>query len=269
MTQLLRPGLLVALKTSIRGGIVYQRDELEPDHREGDARICEWKTRREISDAAEYDKAVIARSAARNAIVRVCRLSSFGLLCPVDDEQKLADAVMEARQIANIHNNDANVTKVEVFVLTGRIAQTDEEAARAIGNEVKELIARMERGVATADPEAIRAAATEAKQLASMLSDEAQTKVSEAIAQVRKAASELVKRVEKAGEKAADVVKEIQLDKLHAARFAVLDLMGEGEEAEGVKVPVAAPGIDLTPEAIDSAKTTLGSAGFTPTEIEL
>ncbi len=35
-TSTLRPGLLVSLKTSVTGNVVYRRKDIEPDHRTKD-----------------------------------------------------------------------------------------------------------------------------------------------------------------------------------------------------------------------------------------
>ena len=53
---------------------------------------------REIVDAKEHERAIVARGKARTAIVRECCASSFGLLCPVGNEDKLAAAIAEAQR---------------------------------------------------------------------------------------------------------------------------------------------------------------------------
>jgi hypothetical protein len=244
---LIRPGLLVSLKTSVRGGVTYQQRMLDPDHLEGAARVAKWETTREIADAEEHEKAVIARGRCRTVISRVCCPSTFGLLCPQSNEDKLFDAVDEAQEIARTYNRSARFTRLEVFVITGRIADSDEQAAKAIGSEVRDLIAAMEEGVRKASPEVIREAANKARALAGMLSSDAQTKVTAAIAEVRAIASDIVRRVEKAGEVAADVVRDVKLEKLQNARFAVLDLT-EIDTGDDQPAPIAGRSIDLDPD---------------------
>lgn len=246
-TSLLRPGYLVALSIRIRGGVTYRREDITPDHLEGTARIAEWQTRREILDADEHARAVKCCSEARGAIVRACRATSFGLLCPVDNEQAMRDGIEEAHSIAAAHNRTASVTRVEVFAVVGRIAESDEQAARAIGSEVRDLIERMQTAVAAADPEQIRKAASKARQVAGMLSDETAAKISAGIQQAREAAREIVRRVEKAGERAADVVAELQTGKLEAARFAVLDLLGDDEQPESISAPEVGRAVEFEP----------------------
>lgn len=242
--SVLKPGLLVSLKTSLRGGVSYKRVDLEADHRtESGERRAEWQTSRVISDADEFDRATIARSAARSAIAGVCCSSSFGLLCPSDREADLAGAIETARATAAAHNETATRTQVDIFVLVGRVAQDDVEAARAIGAEVRELLDAMRAGILAADPDAIRDAASKARALGGMLSADVAGQVSAAILEARSAARELVKRVGKAGEIAADVVKDCSVQRIEAARFAFLDL----EAGTAAPVAPSARGLDLAP----------------------
>lgn len=226
-TSVIKPGLLVSLKTSIRGGVNYTRVDLEPEHAdENGGRRARWETKKEIEDAQEFDRATQARGKARSAVSAICCSSSFGLLCPMEQEKELDAAVAQARAIAREHNTTAARCYIDVFVLVGRIAQTDEEAARALGAEVRELLDEMKAGVKVLDPEAIREAASKATALEAMLSEDVAGKVSDAIKEARAAAREIVKRAKKGGEQAAAVVAEITLAKLDAARFAFLDLDG-------------------------------------------
>jgi len=245
-TSIIRPGLLVSLKTTIRGGVSYQTETIESDHLQGEARVAEWRTRREIADAAEHDSAVRARGLARTAILRTCCASTFGLLCPSSNESALSDGIAEARRVADEFNRGARFSRLDVFVIAGRIADSDTEAAAAIGSEVRDLIEAMERGVRNADPAAIREAANKARELSGMLSTDTAAAVSAAIAEVRSVARDIVRRVERSGETAASVVQGLQLEALKAARFAVLDV-DSVPAADAAPVDIFAPAIDLAP----------------------
>lgn len=257
-TSIIRPGLIVALRSTLRGGVSYIKTTLDPEHMEGAAAVARWETTRQIEDAAEHAAAVIARGAARSAITRVCCVSSFGLLCPQDREDKLQTAIAEAQLIVSEHNARARLTRVDLYVITGRVAQDDAEAARAIGAEVRDLLAAMESSVRAADPEAIRESANKARALAGMLSEDTQRKVSAAIAEVRAVARKIVKQVGESGEQAAALVQDLKLDALASARFAVLDLTGEPEAAEAAPAPARAvdfepaPGLCAAPESVPS-----------------
>lgn len=243
--SVLKPGLLVSLKTSIRGGVAYQRQDIDPEHVDAaGAKVATWQTTREIPDPAEFERAIKARSAARSVITATCCASSFGLLCPTTREADLDNAIAEARKIADAHNAGAALSQVQVYVLVGRVASDDAEAARAIGAEVRELLDMMRAGIAAANPEAIREAASKARAIGAMLDESVAGKVGEAIAEARKAAREIVARVSKAGETAAQVVAECSVQRIDAARFAFLDL---DDGAEVTHEAPAARGLDLEP----------------------
>jgi hypothetical protein len=242
----LKPGMLVSVKTTIRGGVKYTRTDIEPEHAVGEGRSAEWNTKRDVADAEEFERAIKIRSAARALITAICSPSSFGLLCPQDREQELSDAVIAAVDMVREFNSESRASKVEIFSIAGRIAQDDIQAARAIASEIRDLMRDMESGIKRADPEAIRKAANAAKQLKGMLSADVADKVSGAIEQARKAAREIVKRIGNAGEVAADVVAEINVSLIKSAQFAFLDL-DEDNEVEPMQAVSSAVEFDDAP----------------------
>lgn len=220
----LKPGLLVSVKTTIRGGVDYVKTDIEADHTVGDGRVAVWETKRKVTNAEEFELATQVRSQARQLIVNVCSQSSFGLLCPQDNEAELNEAVAAAVSLAREFNVTARYSRIEVFSIAGRIAQDDVQAARAIASEVRDLMRDMESGIQNADAEKIRKAANSAKLMLGMLSSETSGKVSDAIEQARKAAREIVKRIGKAGETVAVVVADLEIERIKSAQFAFLDL---------------------------------------------
>lgn len=245
--NVLKPGLLVALSVRIEGGVSYRRIEVDPEHDDGEGgRIGKWETEKYIPDAKAYELATQTRSKARALVAEVCSPSSFGMLCPLSEEKALREAVTNARTVAQAFNATSTGPTVKVFVLVGRIAQDDAEAARAIGSEVRALLNDMAQGVKDIDAEAIREAATKAKALGQMLSEDVSDKVEAAIKEARSAAREIVRRVEKAGERGADVIKAIKLRALEDARMAFLDFE-EGAQGEAVKPEGRALDLDSTP----------------------
>jgi hypothetical protein len=243
-TSVLKPGFLVSLKTSLQGGVTYKRIDTNPEHTTEDgAIVATWETTREIPDPEEFERATAARGKARFCVASACCNSAFGLLCPISDEDKLQQAITDARTIADEHNRNNFKTHVDVFVMVGRVAENDAEAARAISYEVRELLDTMKAGIAAADPAAIREAANKARNLGAMLSPDVAGQISAAIIQAREAARAIVKRVQKAGETAAAVVAECQTAKIDAARFSFLDMDENGAPVETVSP--AARGIDM------------------------
>lgn len=224
-TTTIRPGILVALKSSVEGGVSYERRDLNADGTAPDGSAVEkWETTKVIIDPAEHERASKARSAALTAIRRCCAITTFGLLCPTDNEGALDAAIREARAIVEAHNATATHTHVRVYALKGRIADNDAEAAKAIGAEVAGLIGEMNSAIDKLDPKAIRKAADAAREMAAMLGDAQRARVDSAIEQARKAARTIVKRIEKEGESAATVMLDIQRGAIERARIAFLDL---------------------------------------------
>lgn len=190
----LRPGLLVALKTSTRGNVTYRKQVVEAEHEDeaGVAR-AKWETERTVVDPKEHEAAGKARSKCRSIITAVCAQSAFGLLCPEIDAERLDKAVADARKCAEAFNDKARLTRVDVYVITGRIATDDVEAVKAINSEIAGLMDDMQRGVSDADVKTIREAAKRAKGIAEILSKEARLQAEIAIDAARRAARDIVK----------------------------------------------------------------------------
>lgn len=263
-TNIIRPGLLVALKSSLTGGVHYKRTDLAaPEASEG-AQVSRWETERVIDDPTELDRASKARAKALYEIRSVCAITSFGLLCPEAKEAELDAAIARARAMVETYNQDTQHSRVSIFALKGRIASTDEQAARAIASDVSELLSAMNRGIDRLDPAAIREAANKAKGMVQMLDEATQAKVSEAILEARQAAKAIVARVEKAGEQAADVLASLARTGLEKARFALLDMSDDVPDA--MPAAPAPRAVECTPDAseavdADSAARVASPAG--------
>lgn len=241
-TSTIRPGLLVALKTTVTGNVHYHKQELSAKQEAG-AEVVKWETERTIKDPKEFKAAGQVRMKARGFVLGVCAQSTFGLLCPEDNASKLADAIAKARKLADDFNEKAKVTRVNINVIAGRVAQDDVEATRAINGEVRELMDRMENGVKRLDVEMIRDAAKRAKALSSIVAPGASEQLQTAIDVARTAASKLVK----AGETAAKEVDKEALKALKASRTAFLDIDIDDQASKKpiIKAKVKARALDL------------------------
>ena len=156
-TRLLKPGLLVSLKTTIRGGVDYRRVDLDAVRKSNNGEaVTRWETTRTIEDPEEHERAVKVRGKANGLIRGVCSFTSFGLLCPYDREERLDSAIEEARRLTEDFNSTATHSDVSVYVLRGRIAETDEEATRALVSEVQGLLSAMESGIRGGEVKTIR-----------------------------------------------------------------------------------------------------------------
>lgn len=232
-TSVLKPGILVSLHTSLEGGVSYSRVDLDAEAAEG-RDVARWETTRVIDDPAEHKRAEQARSKAGALVRGVCARTAFGLLCPETREGELDAAIAEARKVAEEFNATAGFARVRVYAIKGRIASTDEEAARAIASEVRGLLSDMENGVRRADAAMIRDAAKRAKQVGAVLGAEQADKIEGAIEAARKAAREIVKRVAKDGEDAQAVIRQLSIAPIEQARAAFLDLDDAPEHVEAL-----------------------------------
>lgn len=229
----IRPGLLVSLKTSVIGNVRYQRRDIISE-----AGHAKWETDRLIADPVEHEAAAKARGAARSLISKVCIASAFGLLCPEADADKLEQAIKEARKVADAFNETAALSRVNVYVITGKVASDDVEAAKSITSEVRDLLETMEEGLKNLDVKKIRQATYDAKRVGNMLTPEAAGRVQLAIDAARSSARQIVK----AGEQAAAEVDLSTIRRLQEVRTSFLDL----DEVKEVARPVEqARAVDL------------------------
>lgn len=235
-TITLKPGILVALRSTISGGVTYERTELEHKSDDDGRAVARWETTKVTQDPQEEERARRARAQAVNAIRRLCIPTSFGPLCPVAREAELDAAIASSRAAVDEYNATASYCRVGVYVLKGHIATTDEEATRAIIDEVGTLVSAMNAGIQSLDVEAIRTAATKARALSEVLGDEAKETLTEAVKAARSAARTIVKRVQEDGESAAVVLADIKRGAIEKARFAFLDM-----EEPAVIAPDVAP----------------------------
>lgn len=240
-TSIIRPGFMVSLKTSVSGGVAYTRTDLDATGVDttGSAQVARWETTKIVADPVEHDRAVVVRNKARALITKACVSTAFGLLCPEAAEGDLLRAVAEARALVREHNDGASRTTVGLYVLTGKVASTDEESARAIGEEVRTLIAGMSSAIDRLDPDALREAASKASKVAAMLAPAESEKVGAAVQAARKAARDITRRVVKGAEPAALVLLDIQRGAIEQARMAFLDFDGDAPMGEDGEMPAA------------------------------
>lgn len=237
----IRPGLLVAVKTSIKGNVSYKKSPTEVKRAEDGGEIAEWDTERTIKDAAEQEAASKTRSRARSLIAGVCSVTDFGFLCPLIARPDLDKAVAEASKLCADFNATSKVTKIRFGAVCGMIAQDDYQAVRALRREVTELLTDMTEGLKNLDVNTVREAAGRAKQLGQMLSAEAQVRLEMAIKQARDSAKKIVA----AAEQGAAEIDKTTIARLTECRTAFLDIDDNG--ATDVASPMTqGRAVDLT-----------------------
>jgi hypothetical protein len=253
-TSTLRPGLLVAIKTSLRGNVSYTKRDIISDHAtpEGE-RFAKWETERTIADAIEFEAAGKVRREASYTVSKVCAATAFGHLCPEDKASELDEAMKQARAMVDAFNATAKITRIDVYMIAGRVAQDDVEAARAIRGELAQILATMEAGVTKLDPAAVRDAARRAQEIAQMLTAEGANKVKGAVDAARRAAREIV-RAAKAGEVAAVAIDGEVARKIAAARTSFLDLDEQPLQVERSEVAPRTLDLDTPALSVDEPR---------------
>jgi hypothetical protein len=224
----LRPGLLVALNTSIRGNLSYATKELEGTHLdENGQEVKRWETIRMITDPAEHEAAGKTRGQIRSLITKHCAQTAFGLLCPEDKAEELQQAITEARALAEGFNDGARLTRVSVNVLYGRIAQDET--------------------------------------LGAMLSDDAKARSEVAIEAAKQARRQMVK-LQKAGETLSVEVRKAAIAKIDMARTSFLDL-DDDREVQAVEETAPALDFEDTVLEGDSPEAADAKLIIRPTEL--
>lgn len=258
----LRPGFLVSLKTSTRGNVDYRKTPLKTETRPDGSKLTEWETTRIIIDPVEHEAGQKARAKARSVVASVCKATAFGMLCPTTDAEDLEKAISEARKTCAEFNAGSKLTKIGVYVLSGRIESNDAEAVKAINSEVADLMRTMEEGIANLDVKAVRDAAAKLKDVGAMLPPIGEATVKIAIDTARSVARQIVK----AGETASQEVDRAAIRKIAEQRTAFLDM-------DGGEVDVAMPqgegrALDLAPQGEETARQERLKA-FGPAAFEL
>lgn len=246
-TITLKPGLLVSIRTRNEGGVKYARLDLAKEETASAATVEKWETTKTVFDKEEHEKASKLASKLGNRIRSVCAFSEFGYLCRADREKELDEAIVSAREEASTFNETSKTCRVSVFALKGRIAESDAEAARAVGTDLLDLIREMEKGVEGMSVKDIRDAASKAKKLITMVDDTTAKMVEAAVEQAREIATELRKNLDK-GERGAnearEVVKNANMSAITKAREA-LDVVDLDQPEERPVAAVAAEAVDL------------------------
>lgn len=252
----LKPGILVGLKSEVRGGVEYKTVALDVPEAEKDmytsttgTEVIKKEMTKITADADEHKRATAIRNKARSWVVSECSNTPFGLLCPLGKEEALDAQVVEAEKLVAEFNATAIHTRVDVYVIKGYIADGDEKAARGIANELSELIEKMSSAVTARDPDAIKAAMRKAKALASMVDEDSKARVSKALEAARASAKDIAAMIKAHGN--ANIALITDTNK------AILDEMAESFTVLDLEAPVVVEGEAMAP--VSTGELDLGS----------
>ena len=187
----LKPGVLVVVKSSVRGGAEYDRQELSTDGLDpaGAKQIRSWQTVQRVSDPDELAEARRVRGYAVGAIWNRASVTPYGLIVSDDRLEALAEAVERARERVDAFNAKARHVRVTLRVLKTRLVP--EEASEAFEAEAEETLEDLEARVdaESLDVEETRKAADRATALAEVLDGSLASRVLAKIQEARAAAT--------------------------------------------------------------------------------
>ena len=231
--RVLRPGILVSLKSKARGNTRYHKRDLEYAHlTENGTQVSRWDTTKTVYDPDEQKEASRVVSSASYLIRKLCIESEHGLLCPVERADELNEAIAEAREMVASFNATSRYTTVEVNVICGQVVADDMNTTRAIFSETEQFMEAMQRGLEELDVKKVRYLMKKAKDVGQMLAPD----TSQTVAIAVNAASAACKKIVKAGNQAAIAIDQNAIDTIGLARNSFLDF-----DFDGTDVQVEAP----------------------------
>lgn len=188
---IIRPGVLVTLRSSVQGGVYYDREEMAVDQDAGGAEsggsTRVWKTTQRVPDPEEYARAKRVRGRAVSAIWNRSVKTVYGLICTDDDKPALDEAIKKAMDEVQAFNAGAKHTKVTLNVLRPRLVLG--ETSEAIAAETSEAVDALDASVESGDVQAIRKAANEAAEISRLLDGGLRERIVQKVKAAREAAT--------------------------------------------------------------------------------
>ena len=229
-------GILAHVTTKVTGGVTVTReDESSTPTRQV------WRVERTVEDPAELKSAQDLRTELRNAFTRVCKVTKFGLYCPIDRRDVLTALYLDGQQRARAFNADARTTSIEISMLALEIRPGDPQAIAAVAREVADLTRAMELALRAADVQELRVVCNATVALQSMLADDPQ--LTTAVREMRRAARRMAREIKTTGEVAASTLVELTASALAPVRLAryAYDDTADAADAELQVIAATAP----------------------------
>jgi len=244
--RVIKPGILVSLKTHQTGNRVYKKREIEPAHvTDNGAEVSRWDTTKITYDPEEAKEASQITNRARYLITRLCADTAHGPLCPAERREELQAAIAEARELVAEFNARSVFTRISLNVICGEVIADDVNTARALMSETEQFLAQMQEGLKELDVKKVRALCTKALNVGQMLSPDANAA---AVAAVN-AAREACRKIVAAGEQAAIELDRNALETIALARSAFLDFGVESDDSPELATFHPPRALDFEPEA--------------------
>lgn len=192
-----KPGLLVVIKSSVRGGAEYDRREMSTDDVDpaGAEQVRAWATVQRVFDPDELAGAKAVRGRAVGWLWARVAQTPYGLVVTDDRVHAFDAALAKARAAVDAFNGGARHVRVTLRVLKTRLLL--EEAAAAFEEAAEEAVEELDaRDFKTAeDVEEIRKVADRAADFAAVLRGDLAERVLAKIREARAAATAAAKEV--------------------------------------------------------------------------
>lgn len=144
MGIIITPGIVVALKTRVSGGITYQRFNKQVKQNADGLLVEEYDTVKTTIDPDLFAEATRLRSKCIGLVRAVSCETAFGMLCPASKEGDLDKSIEEAKRIAREFNDRSSTIKITVACLKGRVVDSDQEANDMVAEEMLNIIGELQ-----------------------------------------------------------------------------------------------------------------------------
>ena len=221
-TLTLKPSILVAASISRVGGVTYSR---EPGKEEivGEHEHKEWTTIRDVPNRTLLLKADTIASQCRRLLGQVCYRTSFGLICPKDQEAALKDAVTKIRALIDQANGELTEIRLAGSFVRGEIVTDDAELAEAISRDLRQFFQELQAALEACDVRKIRQTVAAIRGVDQLLEPKQSAALQAAVKASRKIASTIVQEVEKKGRQIAEVSQELDLSEVDVAAVMFIE----------------------------------------------
>jgi len=250
------PGFLVISKIEMRGGIHYERDDVDEYFEDDIRKIKEWNTKSIIDDVDERAEAIKTISTMRRTIGAICANTKVGMLCPAEKKTQLYEAVTEIKELAKEFNSTASTVEISPWFGIAKVKEDNQTVIEAIAGQVAEVCTRVDEALTISDlaalrkaprrflkgikpekvlelteakrdaflararAELIRSAISDAKGIHEVLPEIASKEIRETVKQSRKIARALCNRVERKQEDLQEVLNEVDISGIRRTRTA-------------------------------------------------
>jgi hypothetical protein len=237
----LKPSLLVGASVSRSGGARYERHPLDERIDDDGSLTASWQTTKHVTNVDELKRAEAVVGELRHMLRTVCYPTAFGLVCSKDREKALDAVTEQIKAKVDEVNTELKTCRIAATVVKGEIKSNDKEAADAIVGEISGFLKELEAAIQTCDAKKIRQTVAAIRGVDTLLPDIQSKVLNDAVKAARKAATLIVREVEKKGKTIEAVRAELDLAPVDMARAYFLEPAADTVPAEVEPLAEVAP----------------------------